>query len=150
LVAAKLARVTGGGEAYRCGGEEFMILFPGKHTNDVVEHLEDLRAKIESSEFHVRGHDRRQAARGPDRRNESARARAKKGHIIRQLAEGKTTDALSVTVSIGLASSTESTDAESVMKAADKALYRAKENGRNRVETASSIRRTRSKTAGIA
>src|SRR5215469_7461917 len=150
LVAARLARVTGGGEAYRCGGEEFMILFSGKNTSEVVGHLEDLRAKIESSEFHVRGNDRRQAARGPDRRNESARARAGKGHIIRQLAEGKTTDALSVTVSIGLASSTESTDAESVMKAADKALYRAKENGRNRVETASAVRRIRSKTAGIA
>lgn len=148
LVAAKLARVTGGGEAYRCGGEEFTILFPGKVTNEVVEHLEDLRRKIETSEFHVRGNDRRQAARGPDRRNE--RARAKKGHIIRQLVEGKSADALSVTVSIGLATSTERTDVESVVKAADKALYRAKENGRNRLETASSVRHVRSKTAGIA
>ena len=30
LVAAGLSRVTGGGHAYRCGGEEFNILFPGK------------------------------------------------------------------------------------------------------------------------
>ena len=30
LVAAKLATVTGGGRAYRVGGEEFSILFPGK------------------------------------------------------------------------------------------------------------------------
>src|SRR5215469_5559482 len=134
LVAARLASVTGGGEAYRCGGEEFMILFPGKDAGDVVGHLEDLRRKIETSEFHVRGHDRRQAARGPDRRHESARARAGKGHIIRQLAEEKSNDALSVTVSIGVATSTESSDTESVLKAADKALYRAKENGRNRVE----------------
>ena len=29
LVAAKLAGVTGGGRAYRVGGEEFSILFPG-------------------------------------------------------------------------------------------------------------------------
>ena len=150
LVAAKLARVTGGGEAYRCGGEEFMILFPGKATSEVAEHLEDLRRKIESSEFHVRGHDRRQEPRGPDRRNERSRAGARKGYIIRQLAEGKNADALSVTVSIGLATSTESADTESVVKAADKALYRAKENGRNRLETASSVRRVRSKTAGIA
>ena len=148
LVAGKLARVTGGGEAYRCGGEEFMILFPGKNTSDVVEHLEDLRGKIESAEFRVRGNDRRQAPRGPDRRNE--RTRTKKGHIIRQLVEGKSVDTLSVTVSIGLATSTASSDAESVVKAADKALYRAKENGRNRVETASPVRRVRSKTAGIA
>src|SRR5215469_4163894 len=60
LVASRLASVTGGGEAYRCGGEEFMILFPGKDAGDVVGHLEDLRRKIETSEFHVRGHDRRQ------------------------------------------------------------------------------------------
>ena len=35
LVASNLARVTGGGRAYRCGGEEFNILFPGKNTSDV-------------------------------------------------------------------------------------------------------------------
>lgn len=150
LVAGKLARVTGGGESYRCGGEEFMIVFSGKASSEVVEHLEDLRRKIESSEFHLRGHDRRQAPRGPDRRNERARVRGKKGQIIRQLAEGKSADALSVTVSIGLATSTGSSDAESVVKAADKALYRAKENGRNRVETTSPLRHVRSKTAGIA
>jgi len=150
LVAAKLARVTGGGESYRCGGEEFMILFPGKDASDVVGHLENLRGKIESAEFRVRGHDRRESPRGPDRRNERARTRAKKGHIIRQLAEGKSADSLSVTVSIGLATSSQNSDTESVVKAADKALYRAKENGRNRVETASPVRRTRSKTAGIA
>ncbi len=64
LVASNLARVTGGGQAYRCGGEEFNILFPGKTTPEVVEHLEHLRATIESSEFRMRGRDRRQAARG--------------------------------------------------------------------------------------
>jgi len=41
---------------------------------------------------------------------------------------------LSVTVSIGLAERTEKApDPESVIKAADKALYRAKKAGRNRV-----------------
>lgn len=150
LVAAKLARVGGGGEAYRCGGEEFMILFPGKTTNDVHKHLEDLRSNIESSEFRVRGNDRRQGARGPDRRNERSQRRAKKGHIIRQLAEEKAADVLHVTVSLGVASSGAKSEADSVLKAADKALYRAKENGRNRVETSSAIRTGRSKAAGIA
>lgn len=151
LVAAKLARVTGGGEAYRCGGEEFMILFPGKSTEDVFQHLEDLRGIIESSEFRMRGSDRRQAARGTDRRNERSRGRAKKGHAIRRLTEEKPADALRVTVSMGVATSGEKSVPDAVLKAADKALYRAKENGRNRVESASSDRTgLRSKAAGIA
>ncbi len=150
LVAAQLARVTGGGEAYRCGGEEFMILFPGKAANDILGHLEALRAKIESSEFRMRGHDRRQALRGSDRRHERGRGRSKKGQMIRQLAEDKSADVLHVTVSMGVASSGAKSIPDSVVKAADKALYRAKENGRNRVESSAAVRTVRSKAAGIA
>lgn len=152
LVAASLARVTGGGQAYRCGGEEFNILFPGKTTAEVVDHLQQLRATIESSEFRMRGGDRRQVARGPDRRNERARGRARKGRAIRELAQEKVPAPLSVTVSIGVATSAkEGSDPDLVLQAADKALYRAKANGRNRVETASvQRRRSRVKAAGIA
>ncbi|MGA8345096.1 MAG: GGDEF domain-containing protein [Candidatus Sulfotelmatobacter sp.] len=152
LVAASLARVTGGGQAYRCGGEEFNILFAGKTTSEVVDHLEHLRATIESSEFRMRSGDRRQVARGPDRRSERTRSRARKGDAIRQLAQESISPPLSVTISIGVATSVkEGSDPEHVLQAADKALYRAKANGRNRVETASSAhRRTRIKAAGIA
>ena len=152
LVAASLARVTGGGQAYRCGGEEFNILFPGKTTADVVDHLEQLRARIESSEFRMRGSDRRQAARGADRRNDRARGRARKGQAIRELAQDKLPAPLSVTVSIGVATSAkDESDPDLVLQAADKALYRAKANGRNRVETATPPRRRpRVKAAGIA
>ena len=155
LVAACMARVTGGGQAYRCGGEEFNILFAGKTTDQVVEHLEQLRATVECSEFRMRGGDRRQATRGPDRRNQRPRARARKADAIRQLAQESVAVPLSMTISIGVATSTtsvrEGSDPAEVLEAADKALYRAKANGRNRVETASSSRRrTRVKTAGIA
>jgi diguanylate cyclase (GGDEF)-like protein len=151
LVASNLAGVTGGGEAYRCGGEEFTILFAGKTMGEVLEYLQQLRQSIESSEFRLRGNDRRQAPRGPDRRNERSRSRMRKGDAIRQLAVEQPATALSVTVSIGVATSSENSDFEAVLKAADKALYRAKENGRNRVETASAVRRSsRSKAAGIA
>jgi diguanylate cyclase (GGDEF)-like protein len=152
LVAASLARVTGGGQAYRCGGEEFNILFPGKTTSEVTDHLEQLRATIESSEFRMRGGDRRQSSRGADRRNDRARGRARRGQAIRELAQEKIPAPLSVTVSIGVASSAkERSDPDRVLQAADKALYRAKANGRNRVETTSvPRRRTRVKAAGIA
>jgi diguanylate cyclase (GGDEF)-like protein len=154
LVAASLARVTGGGRAYRCGGEEFTILFPGKATSEVVEHLERLRATVESSEFRLRGNERRQAPRGPDRRNEQTRSRLGKGHAIRNLAHDKreAQAPLSVTVSIGVAASAkQGSDPDAVVRSADKALYRAKASGRNRVQVASANRRpARGKAAGIA
>ena len=152
LVAAGLSRVTGGGQAYRCGGEEFNILFPGKTTTDVVDHLEKLRAAIESSEFRLRTGDRRQIPRGPDRRSDKPRGRTRKGDVIRELAQDKPPAPLSVTVSIGVATSAKAESApDVVLQAADKALYRAKANGRNRLETASSSRRRpRAKAAGIA
>jgi len=151
LVASKLARVTGGGAAYRCGGEEFMILFPGKIISDVVDHLERLRATIETSSFHMRGNDRRQTPRGPDRRTKRPRVRTQAGRAIRQLAQAPESSDLSVTVSIGVAASgTAESDPDRVIKAADTALYRAKHAGRNRVETATSPRRIRTKTEEIA
>jgi GGDEF domain-containing protein len=150
MVAASLGRVTGGGEAYRCGGEEFSILFPGKTTTEVLPHLQKLRETVAKSEFRTRGNDRRQAPRGPDRRNQRNRARIRKGDAIRRLAEGKSFSVLSVTVSIGVATAaTEKSRPETVLESADKALYRAKANGRNRVETSSS-RRIRTTAAGIA
>jgi PleD family two-component response regulator len=152
LVAAGLARVTGGWQAFRCGGEEFNLLFPGKSTSDVVEHLEQLRAAIEASEFHMRSGERRQSPRGPDRRNQRSAGRARKAQAIRHLAQDKPPAPLSVTVSIGVATSARGeSHPDLVLQAADKALYRAKNNGRNRVETASAPRRrSRADAAGIA
>jgi GGDEF domain-containing protein len=154
LVAANLSRVTGGGKAYRCGGEEFNLLFPRRTTSEVVDHLEQLRAAIESSEFRMRSGDRRQAPRGPDdRRKEPPRSRRRKGQVIRELVQEKAPAMLSVTVSIGVATSVkEKSTPDLVLQAADKALYRAKANGRNRIESATAVRRRTSikAAAGIA
>ena len=126
-VAAKIARVGGGGQAYRVGGEEFTILFPGKTAGTVHDYLELLRLNIENSSFRVRsGLERRKVARDTDRRAKIARRGVRQG--VSQM--------LQVTVSIGLAGSQPNSDVADVIQAADKALYRAKQGGRNRLEVA--------------
>ena len=151
MVASRLARVGGGGQAYRCGGEEFAIVFPGKTTFEVLDYLEELRAAIASSVLRLRGPERRQEVRGPDRRNPHSRTqtgRGQKGRAIRRLSQAAAPTELSVTASIGIATSKGETTSAEVVKAADQALYRAKAAGRNRIETAfSGGRRGRTKAA---
>jgi diguanylate cyclase (GGDEF)-like protein len=132
MVAAQLAQVTGGGKAFRCGGEEFSIVFPGKSSQEAVEHLELLREAIGQSKFMVRSVlERRSKPRGSDRRKKAAKKRA----TIPRRPRRSAAEEVSVTVSIGVAEpSTKNRDVEQVIRAADSALYRAKEGGRNRVE----------------
>ncbi len=118
LVAARLAGVEGGGAAYRYGGEEFCILFPDRTLNEVLAHVEKVHTGIAAYRMAVRRDDRPKDA--------------ETGTRLRHLRSAEKT--LSVTVSIGMAepNNPRATPAE-VMRAADKALYRAKEAGRNRV-----------------
>jgi diguanylate cyclase (GGDEF)-like protein len=132
LVASRLARVTGGGEAFRVGGEEFTILFPGRTANEVTDHLELLRMNIESSSFRIRtGEERRKAPRQADRRTTGARNTKKRPAPIAEARPG----AVSMTVSIGIAESQPKLRADEIIQLADQALYRAKQEGRNRIET---------------
>jgi len=137
MVASRLARVSGGGEAFRVGGEEFSILFAGKSMKEVVPHLDSLRSVIEESRFKVRSTpERRSAPRGAGRRMEDKQstARRKPGRP-RNLPAEAALSGLSVTVSIGVAEpGPKMREVEQVIQAADKALYRAKKAGRNRVE----------------
>jgi diguanylate cyclase (GGDEF)-like protein len=126
LVATRLADVSGGGRAFRYGGEEFTVLFPGARVADVMGHLETLRGNVEMYKMTLRGADR------PKDREEGTKRR-----VAREAAPGdfeRTDQLLSVTVSIGAAEPGRrlKTSAE-VVKGADEALYRAKERGRNRV-----------------
>jgi len=131
MVAARLANVSGGGHAYRVGGEEFTILFPSRNAQEIFQHLELLRMNIESCSFRLRrGEDRRKTPRDTDRRATPGR----KTKITKHSAPG----ALSVTVSIGIAESKPHVSVEQVIESADKALYAAKQGGRNRIEVATS------------
>lgn len=131
LVASKLARVTGGGEAFRVGGEEFTILFPGRTATEATDHLELLRLNIEVSSFRIRTGERRKAPRESDRR--TAARKSKKPPAVAPNAQPGT---VSMTVSIGIAESQTKLRAEEVIQQADEALYRAKQGGRNRIEVA--------------
>jgi GGDEF domain-containing protein len=146
MVAVRLARVNGGGQAFRVGGEEFSILFPGKSMKEVLPHLESLRAQVEESRFRVRSlPERRSAPRGAGRRiaDKKGTTRRARPH---KFPANVAVDGLSVTVSIGVAESGPKTrEVEQVIQAADKALYRAKKIGRNRVESASEPSRPRLK-----
>jgi diguanylate cyclase (GGDEF)-like protein len=118
LVATRLAQAAGGGTAYRYGGEEFCIVFPELRLAEALPHIEKIRADIADYQMAVRREDR---PKDPET-----------GTKLRRLRSADRT--LSVTVSIGVAEPDElrSTPAE-VLRAADQALYRAKEAGRNRV-----------------
>jgi diguanylate cyclase (GGDEF)-like protein len=118
LVAARLARIEGGGSSYRYGGEEFCVLFSDRTLDQALPHLERLRKDIEDYRIAVRGGDR------PREREAGSRLRAAR-------VPEKT---LSVTVSIGAAERDDTLIRPAlVIRAADEALYRAKRAGRNRV-----------------
>lgn len=111
MVASKLDQVGGGGRAYRYGGEEFAVLFPGKRVRDVWPHLEALRTEIAG-----RGVVARHPVRDKELRN-------RPGHQGRRV---------SVTVSIGVAERDDHLyTPDAVLRTADLALYRAKDKGRN-------------------
>jgi diguanylate cyclase (GGDEF)-like protein len=120
LVAGRLAKVAGGGIAYRYGGEEFSLIFPDRDAAAATPHLEALRGAIERYRMAVRGDDR------PLSTDDTASLRL----------DRRPQKTLSVTVSIGLAEpGAELRTPGEVLKAADAALYRAKQAGRNRLST---------------
>jgi diguanylate cyclase (GGDEF)-like protein len=102
----KVMKKFKGGKSFRYGGEEFTVLFPGKTLNEATPYLEELREEVAKSKFMLR-EDTSKSKKGTNRK-------------------------LNVTVSIGVADSNhKQITPEDVIKMADKALYRAKENGRN-------------------
>ncbi|MCK6419286.1 MAG: GGDEF domain-containing protein, partial [Aquabacterium sp.] len=90
----------------RLGGEEFAVVLPNSRLDEATELGERIRASIEGHGFRLEV-DSRSGRRGMDHRQ---------------------------TVSVGVAELGEAmTDPRELLDAADRALYRAKHGGRNRV-----------------
>jgi len=129
FVATRLMDVGGGGKPFRYGGEEFAIVFRRAGAEEAMEHAEALRRAIANTKFVVRGLDRSQRERTERRQRHRPRKLRQESVDTR------------VTVSIGIAEPRRpETPVAEVIHAADKALYSAKENGRNRVEQHTSRR----------
>lgn len=110
FVGSKLSEVRGGARAFRYGGEEFTVVFPGRTAEEAQPFVESLCESIATHGFNLRGP-------GP-------------GSQI----------SVTITISIGVAESSKKLSTpELVLEAADGALYRAKESGRNCVRLAESL-----------
>jgi len=115
LVASKLSKISGGGRAYRYGGEEFALVFAGKTLEECMPHLEVIRESIASYNIQLRNQE--------NRPQDDQQGRQRRG--------GSGASSVSVTVSIGVAERVEQRTPEEVLKSADQALYAAKGAGRN-------------------
>jgi diguanylate cyclase (GGDEF)-like protein len=104
------------GKAYRYGGEEFAIICETQDYDAVIAGLDALRERIGAGKFVLRGKNR------PRRKPDSTNRRSDEKGV-------------SATVSIGIARPNKRyTSPSAVIEAADKALYRAKKDGRNQVK----------------
>ncbi|MBT3425228.1 MAG: GGDEF domain-containing protein [Gammaproteobacteria bacterium] len=122
MVSRKLRQVRGSGKVYRYGGEEFSIVFPGREMHDASFFLEEVRKSIQDYEMVIRQIKR------PDTEKSDHAERVRGSYRAAK-------ETVSVTISIGVAQkSSRAETAETVLKKADVALYKAKKAGRNQLQ----------------
>lgn len=118
---ASQLRKSGVGHVYRYGGEEFVIVSSTRDVKEFAAEVDDMRDSIAGRPFGVRGLNR------PKKKTKNGKTDRGRGGSER----------IKVTVSAGVAvCGTKYDSPPLVLQAADKALYRAKRAGRNKVRIA--------------
>ena len=114
---------SAGKRAYRYGGEEFCVVFPARIADRARDEMERFRRSLADGHFYLRKIPRTKKQKKLKKKRGSNEAKKR----------------VKVTVSIGIAArGPRHKTAEKVLKAADEALYRAKDGGRNRTTVADS------------
>ena len=106
------------GHVFRYGGEEFSVIYRGSHSKNIMKILDLMRDDLASKIFYLRTSEEiRKSKTKKDRKNTRSYKKTAK-----------------VTISIGVSQKTPSKkEPHDVIMKADKALYKAKDNGRNQV-----------------
>ncbi len=113
---ATLINKTAGATAYRYGGEEFTLLFAKGDPVELAPHVEATRERLAHYDLFPKSAERQRKQRGQTRKPKP----------------------LKITASFGLAQHRPGETPDEVLARADKALYSAKANGRNRLVIAKS------------
>lgn len=108
---ATLINKTAGATAYRYGGEEFTLLFAKGDPIELAPHVEATRERLANYDLYPKSGQGKKQQRGKTRKPKP----------------------LKITASFGMAQHRPGDEPEAVLERADKALYSAKANGRNRL-----------------
>ncbi|MDC0612695.1 GGDEF domain-containing protein [Vibrio sp.] len=121
LVGSRLKQLGRKARIYRYGGEEFTVIYKNMLSDETKPLLDEIRESLSEYEMTLR--------------NSDTRPKNDKLGVLKRRGSNKS-ETVSVTVSIGVSdSNSDATTAVEVLKIADKALYKAKKQGRNRVVT---------------
>ena len=107
-ISARLNNYPHGGQIYRYGGEEFMLLFAHQRIENVLDNIEDMRKRISTTDFFLRSDKQTEASTRP--------------HLA----------SINITLSVGVCQKASQDKTDDAIKMADTALYKAKQTGRNK------------------
>ena len=108
-IAATISQHVTSGTLYRYGGEEFVLLYPKKSIDDILDQMENARVLVSNSNFFL-------TPNAPEKKQKNQPYMA----------------SVQITLSIGVTQKQPLQTYDEVINIADQALYKAKQTGRNK------------------